>query len=70
MYAFSFFAAIRTKIGYIPFAVFFAANTVNDNFAITIKFCDTLLGHPFCFMGENSVVFFNSFRLFEEMKKD
>ena len=32
IYAFSFFAAIRTKIGYIPFAAFLAANTANANF--------------------------------------
>ena len=33
---------MRTKMGYIPFAVFLAANTVNANFAITTKIFDTL----------------------------
>lgn len=60
VYAFSFFAAMRTKMGYIPFAAFLAANTVNANFAITAKIFDTL------FAPRVKIVpfFFNSLRLF------
>lgn len=57
IYALSFFDAMRTKIGNIPFAVFFAANTANEIFAITTKFCDTLLD-TLCVSRVKNVPFF------------
>ena len=69
IYTFSFFAAMRTKMGYIPFAVFLAANTVNANFAITTKIFDTLFDTLFAPRVKIVPFFLIALGYFEKRKK-